>query len=547
MIKKLIASLISAVVVIAIVVAVIVLNNPKFLFKQSLKSAVNDFGKRSEISTLAQALEKGSIALDGKIVDEYDADNEVSFGGKFYFSTGNDPMDAAVYLENLYLNALADGEEAEFKADAYFSSEYMYVADCDLLDGTTYGLVRGDLADEFLDSEWIDELIEDEDLKDAVAELLEYVDREKDVELTKDFSKQVEKYTKTLEKLLTKYAEFDKETDEVNCGNGRVSCRVITMTVDESNVADMLMDLYDTIEKDDDLRDFVLDNAEELLGVLEYFLEAAGVYLDIDDVEDFYDDTLLDEDTWEDLADSIEDADFEICISVATGKVLPVLRQLAVTVEAKAGNQKNEAEFVLNFGKDGIKKTDYISAEVDGEELFEYEISENTKNMYQAAFSVPQYDSNKGRSVMTEVLTIEVNRAKDKFEIVMHDSSQDYWTGYVMEIEHVISGKFVEDGDTVKIELQSYEEIVDDEVESTQEFDITLTIDKKDKMPKLEKKSAVKSVFEMNMDDFEEIANNFEEEFGFLGFGAQEAPEDPFENGGDWPEYPYSEEDDWSW
>ncbi len=522
MIKKLIAAIISAVVVIGIIVAVIVMNNPKYVFKKSLTGAIEDLGKRSELSTLTQALEKGSITVDATLGEEFfDEDGEITFGGKLYFNSGKKPADSSVYIENLHMKASYDGMTGEVKGNAYFSTEYMYIADCNLMDGC-YGLVRGDLKDEFLDSEWIDELIEDDDMQDALASILEYVDEEKDMKLIEDVSKKVEEYSKTLEKLLVKYAEFEKENKNVNCGDGKTSCRVITMTLDEKAVADMLEELYEIIEKDDDLRDLVMDNAEEILDMLEGIFNELGIEIDIKDIEDFYDDELLDEENWEDLVEALEEQDFEISISVATGKMSTALRQLSVVVETKMFDEKFETEFVLNFGKKGIKKTNHISAEVDGEELFAYEISENSKKMYKAAFSLPEYDTKKDKIVLTERLTIEVNREKDKFKVTAINDHESYMTGEMIEDRYVFSGKFVEDGDAVTITLQEYEEIYDGESE-TMKFDISVTIDKKDKMPKIEKKDDVKSVFEMSMDDFEEIAENFEEEFD--GFGAN--PEEP--------------------
>jgi len=531
MIKKLVASLISAVVVIAIIVAVIVMNNPKYVFKKSLTGAIEDLGKRSELATLTQALEKGSITVEGTLGEEQlPFDGEVSFGGKFYFNAANKPADSSVYIEDLHAKVSSDGATGEIKGNAYFSTEYMYIADCNLMDGC-YGLVRGDLKDEFLDSEWIDELIADH-TQDAVASILDYIDKEKDMKLIEDVVAKVEEYSKTLEKLLVKYAEFEKENKNVNCGDGKTDCRVITLTVDEKAVADILNDLYDIIEKDDDLRDLVMDNAEEILDMLEGVLNEAGVEVDIKDVEDFYDDQLLDEDTWDDLVKEVEELDFEIAISAATGKMSTALRQLSVVVETKMFGDKSEVEFVLNFGKKGLKKTDHISAELDGEELFVYEISENSKKMYKAAFSVPQYDSQKGKDVMTEVINIKVNREKDKFEFMIINDHESYMTGEEVEERYVVSGKFVEEGDAVTISVQEYEKIYGEDVESVK-LDINVTIDKKDKMPKLEKKGDVKSVFEMSMDDFEEIVENFQKEFE--DFIASETPDYPAET--PWGDY----------
>ena len=117
MIKKLIASLISAVVVIGIIVAVIVMNNPKYVFKKSLTGAIEDLGKRSELATLTQALEKGSITVDGTLGEELlGEEGEVSFGGKFYFNSGKKLADSSVYVEDLHAKVSHDGATGEIKS-----------------------------------------------------------------------------------------------------------------------------------------------------------------------------------------------------------------------------------------------------------------------------------------------------------------------------------------------------------------------------------------------------------------------------------------------
>ena len=67
--KKIMASIITAVLVIGIIVAVLVLNNPKFVFNQSLDGALKGLGKRTEFATLSKSSDSGSILLVGTIDD----------------------------------------------------------------------------------------------------------------------------------------------------------------------------------------------------------------------------------------------------------------------------------------------------------------------------------------------------------------------------------------------------------------------------------------------------------------------------------------------
>ncbi len=547
--KKIIASIITAVLVIGIIVAVIVLNNPKFVFNQSLDGALNGLAKRSEFATLNKSSDSGSILLEGTIDDEelLGEDNEISFGGKFYFQNGKNPEDAGVYIEDLNFTLSSDGEEGEFRASAYFSTEYMYIADCNLMDGT-YGLVRGDLKDEFMDSDWVDELFIDvtdgEELKESIGNVLGYIDDKKEQALIEDASEKLEEYTKLLKDLLDDYAEFEMDVRKVDCGDERVKSRVVTMTLDQDAVAAILEEMIAALREDDELRNLVMEHGEELLSLFEDYLEVLDEDFDMDDtmeeVEDFYD-NLFFKDDWKQIIYGLKNEEFEVKIQVASALLTPTLRKLTVTLDGDGMMQ----EYVLNVGADGVKKSNHFSFEANGAVLVAYDISENSKDKYVAALSVPQYNPEKGRREMTDIATLEVNHAKEKYTLTLIDGSwetefdMNTYTDeyYFSEDKIVVTGKLADDGKSVQITLDQVKFLYDDdEMENeSYSFDISLTINVKDKMPDVKDSGKVKSIFEMDMDDFEEIAENFEEEFEGIGLGG----------GVDEPAYPVYGDDPW--
>ncbi len=572
--KKIIASIIAAVVVIGIIVAVIVLNNPKFVFDQSLEGALKGLGKRSEFATLHKSSDCGSVLLEGTIDDEelLGEGNEVSFGGKFYTQSGKKPEDAGVYMEDLNFTLSSDGGEAEFKASAYFSTEYMYVADCNLMDGT-YGLVRGDLQDEFMDSEWIDEIFADmndgEELKESIGNVLGYIDDKKEQALVEDAAEKLEEYAKLLKKLLSDHAKFEMEVKKVDCGDERVKSRVVTMTLDQDAVAAILEEMIATLREDDELRTLVMDHGEELLSLFEDYLEVLDEDFDMDEtmeeVEEFYD-NLFSKSDWRETIYELKNEEFEVRIQVASALLTPTLRKLTMTLD---GEGRRMQEYVLNIGSDGVKKSNHFSFEANGVMLFAYDITENSKSKYTSALSVPMYNPEKGREEMTAVATLEVNRNKEKYTLTLIDSSwdsdfnMDTYTEeyYFREDKIVATGKLADDGKVIKITLDQIKFLYDDDETENESysFDISLTINVKDKMPDVKDSSKVKSIFEMDMEDFEEIAENFEEEFSDINLGgkAEDTPVNPWgdsENNDPWndgnvefeTEIAYDDED-WYW
>lgn len=572
--KKIIASIIAAVVVIGIIVAVIVLNNPKFVFDQSLEGALKSLGKRSEFATLHKSSDCGSVLLEGTIDDEelLGEGNEVSFGGKFYTQSGKKPEDAGVYMEDLNFTLSSDGGEAEFKASAYFSTEYMYVADCNLMDGT-YGLVRGDLQDEFMDSEWIDEIFADmndgEELKESIGNVLGYIDDKKEQALVEDAAEKLEEYAKLLKKLLSDHAKFEMEVKKVDCGDERVKSRVVTMTLDQDAVAAILEEMIATLREDDELRTLVMDHGEELLSLFEDYLEVLDEDFDMDEtmeeVEEFYD-NIFSKSDWRETIYELKNEEFEVRIQVASALLTPTLRKLTVVLDSEGSRMQ---EYVLNVGSDGVKKSDHFSFEVNGELLLAYDITENSKSKYVAALSVPMYNPEEGREEMTDIATLEVNRNKEKYTLTLIDSSwdsdfnMDTYTEeyYFREDKIVATGKLADDGKVIKITLDQIKFLYDDDETENESysFDISLTINVKDKMPDVKDSSKVKSIFEMDMEDFEEIAENFEEEFSDINLGgkAEDTPVNPWgdsENNDPWndgnvefeTEIAYDDED-WYW
>jgi len=359
------------------------------------------------------------------------------------------------------------------------------------------------------------------------------------------------------------------EVKKVDCGDERVKSRVVTMTLNQDAVAAILEEMVATLREDDELRTLVMDHGEDLLSLFEDYFKVQEEDFDMDDtmeeIEDFYD-NLFSKSDWRENIYDIKNGEFEVRIQVASAMLTPTLRKLTVILDSEGSRMQ---EYVLNVGADGVKKSNHFSFEANGELLLAYDITENSKSKYAAALSVPMYNPEEGREEMTDIATLEVNRDKEKYTLTLIDGSWDtefdmdtYTEEYYFSEDKVVAtGKLADDGKVIEISLDQIKFLYDnDEIENeTYNFDISLTINVKDKMPDVKDSSKVKSIFEMDMEDFEEIAENFEEEFSDINLGgkAEDTPVNPWgdsENNDPWndgnvefeTEIAYDDED-WYW
>ncbi|MBE6559308.1 MAG: hypothetical protein E7661_09925 [Ruminococcaceae bacterium] len=479
MFKKVLIVLIAVLVVVAgIVTTVIVINNrPEVVVKNSIANTIEGLGKRQEFSALGKMAENGSLTVDGSIEDL-----ELDFGGKIYFSNMNSVKKAQVYIEDLGVKV----EDTDISADIYFGKDYLYVSEDDILGGA-YGIVFDDLEKQFKTAEWAEEI--PEEYREIIENILGYIDDGKLEKLFTDLGKHGERYVKTFQKLFVEYAEFEEETKTVNCGDGKVESRVITVTIDEKALKSMVKEFYKVLEDDDKLRDYVLNNAEEIIDLLGDFADELPD--EVLEIEDLYDDYILNDEMWDEIADTIGKTDFEVTMKFVTPKMSAVLRQFAVTVEVEG---KEFVEAKLNLGKDGIAKTNYIGFELSTPALFAtdslevaYEITKNTKDVYEANVTIDE----------EEIATLKFDRKKDSYKINILD-------------EIIVKGDFVEKGDRTTITVDYFE--VDGDVYFDDEV-VSVIIDTKDKIPSVLSKKEITSVFDMDMNDIEKIADNIEDTF----------------------------------
>lgn len=496
--KKLFITIIAvSVLVVSTIVGVSVYaNSPKVIVRNSIGNAFDDLLERDEVEPIIKMLEKGSLELS---VTSDMEDMKGELGGKIYFS------DDEVYFENLFVET----DNIEISADAYLGTDYMYVSNDQILDGT-YGIVRGKLAEGLKNSIFAfgsnSEYAIPEEEYNKILEVLSDIDGEIDKDFEKDYEKLVKKYSKLLIKTLEKHAEYEKERDDVKLGGEFRRARIVTVSIDEKALANIIKDIYDKVEDDDDLKDFVIKYGEYVLS----FMDPEDISEDFN-IEDGYDELLDKIENYidENLSkDNIENAigDFKVEIDVVTAKSSSKLLQLSVTVKSEGAKQEI---FTLDFGKKGVAKTDIISLDIlDGMYVVTYEVTEDSSKEYISKVTVSTSMGMYGADdeYKYEIFRIAIDKKDDEFKLIIPLEEGD-------DDDIVIRGDFIGKSRKTTVVINKIE--VGDEV--FDDFEIKIVIDEKDSMPKPIKKNKITSIFDLTEKDIENIIGKAEDKFENIG------------------------------
>jgi hypothetical protein len=211
------------------------------------------------------------------------------------------------------------------------------------------------------------------------------------------------------------------------------------------------------------------------------------------------------------MADTLEELDSQLASATAAEKAATIfvrlvtpkdsvtLVQLAIggTGEMAPSATKTDA-FTLDLGAKGIKETSRIFAHdiLDSDYDFELLINQNGSSYGIKAQLVEAGDD-------TVVLfDLKLNNDAHTCEIA------------IPAADLTISGTYAVDGDkvTLKINKVVYED------EAVQNFEITLTLDKKDAMPTLKTKDEVTNLFDMTKGQLEDMMERAQDVLGpFMG------------------------------
>ena len=189
-----------------------------------------------------------------------------------------------------------------------------------------------------------------------LVDILEYYEDDfKDLE--KDLTKLYKDYTKKLGKLIKEYGEFESENKKVSLNTGKSEKRVVTLELDEKAIASILEELMEYIIDDDKLEDLIITHVscfDELI---------SKHYGESFDADDIYDELINSLEAVANRAKNIKRSDIEIKLNVVT----PKLSAKLLKVELEAEVNGFDREIAIDFGENGVKKSNNIDLLIDNE------------------------------------------------------------------------------------------------------------------------------------------------------------------------------------
>lgn len=504
--KLLIVILVVAIVGAAVATGVgIYMNRPEIVMQTSVQGLLTDVFEREEFEVVTNLLNSGSAEI---ILGVSDGENDVSLEYKEYFGLKKNET----YIEKIKFSV----NDFSIDGSMYAGEDYMYVSLPDVYSDAV-GIARGDSEKKFDSSIFAydsgSEYELDEETADMIRIFCRIYDDAQDKKFSEEAQKIVEDYVKFVLDSISEHADIEKENDTVKINGDQVSARVIKVEIDAECICNVMADLHEKLSKDKDIpkfikkygnliEEYVADTSFE--GMLQEELGEDEDEKLVDAILEAYD-TMLDEmDTMlDEMEDSLEYADnFKIVLELATKKTSSDL--MALNVAVKAEGEKMEI-LDLQIGKDGIKKTEKITVDIAGEFTAEFKVKQNDRKGYECVIEV-------GEDGEIFEAYAKINKADEKFEF-----------GAIIEGEtYAIKGAYTAKGKTHTLDFKDivYTDYTGekysmlDEIFGSEDlgidFELKLIICESDK-PKPIAKGKIKSVFDIDEDDIEDIMLGFEE------------------------------------
>ncbi len=483
-----IAILVIALAIVGVGVGVgVYANNPKTVVRNSVGDVFGDLAEREEIKPVVNVLTQGSV--DFSLSSEID-EEKAELSGKVYFG------EKEFFFEHLAIKAADKKLDANF----YMGEEYAYITNRNILGGT-YGVVYDDILKNFKKSIFAygsgsEYAIEDEEIYNAIVDILEISQRKELEEMYEDFNEIYEHYTKFLVKSFENHAEYETSTDRESVGDDYMKARTVAVIITEDTVMNILEDLYKELEDDKDLPKALEKHSEAIISLLAEYSgnedtnpdEGENEMPKWTDASEMYEEFLSEFETFLDEYDDMEEKpNFKITAKFVTPTTASRLLKFSLTV--KEGKEKAMKIIEIDLGKGGVKDSDCITVEM-GEVKLKYEISEHTSKEYSSTFKMG-YEGQ-----WQTIFKFTIDKKEEYFKFTMPEELGDV----------TIRGTFEEKGDKTTIGLKK----IQAGGETIEGFELKITFEEKDSMPKLVSAKDIKDVFKIKDKDIEEIIANVE-------------------------------------
>lgn len=474
---KWVIAIVAAIVVIAgVAAAAAVTSSPAALLNKGITNSAKSMEKNETVSYMKGVVDGGSVELfcDLETITEstmgYPIDGAASI--KLYSSLEpKAALVADVELDGdsvLDLTVLAGRDEVVAASDLFFGDE-------------AYGVNLTKLKENFEDSEFGPDGVYSLGIEslDELADALE-----SSQEQTKAAKKIADGIKDAFMSSLRKNAEFEKGADSLDFNGKTVKTTAVEVTLDEKAISAILADMVEYLASDKELENFLYDNAETMVPLMQEMDLIYGYYEDPEDaIDEFYDALDEAEDALEDLEDELKDANVEITAVFHISKSGKCL----VGVECSVETEYDEVKISALAGP-SPEKLEEISIRVDdGYDVYRvnYTVKTNDSKEFAAQLKLREND---------EVVfqgDLEWDKKNGDFELEFTDDWGDVYG---------VEGTMKRSGKTASIVLETIcgegEEI---------ELDLGVTLNSSDKMPSVSKYT---DLLEMDADDLQDLIDD---------------------------------------
>ena len=350
---------------------------------------------------------------------------------------------------------------------------------------------------------------------------------EADTQLQAKAEKLGDKYRELFIKELIANTDVSKTSETVNIGSESISCNVVTVEMDEEQLADVLLNVIDYAEDDEELEEYI-----ELLAA-----NGNAEMFDEDYEDEFYDE--LDE-MKDDIEEDLDDTELDITLKFYISKAGTKLVQVDLEAESEYDGDdyyktKSESiEMSIAVGKklDGVgeksitytieSESDTYKEETSGEIVFE--IEQNDNKAFIATLSVESseistyYDWDDNTYDSGTEFEIEFNWDKKTGDFTIeYEGTKGEWQDH--DPSFTIELNMLDNGDirTIIFEDFDYDSGTDstyygedDLFDDIGDMEITIIFDRNDKAPAPAKDFT--ELTDLDEEDIDEILEDYEEE-----------------------------------
>ena len=459
-----------------IIISIAISNTPKALILRAAANTIADAKRIEAVSVAEDVANGGSIAVSANL-DKF-AKEDITVQGKLY-------TDASKFKGAGELTFTEDKDKV-LQAKVIYNQDKIAFSAAPIVDGS-YGVnlkkLAKNLPGSIFDPDEETEFSLDDDQFDYFLNMKDTVKNDKNLE--RDVINMSNKYRQIFIEKLTKYSDVKKSSKTITVGGDKIPCTVVTVSVDEDALAQIIEDMIEYANNDKDLEKLLLRVASN------------GSYRDDPDayVDKFFD--ALDD--IEDGIDKIEDSEIDISIDFYVTKSGRRLAQLDFELEI----EKKEYEASLVLGKN-LAKAKEISFECEDKARnrsysIEYTVKEDSGRRYDAEIEFTETRVRKNKTTEnTREIRIEWDKRTGDFSTKYDDDGDNY----------SIKGNLKRKGDRYIFVLAKV--ISEGEsVPNIKDLELTITVDRHDPAPNVPGRFT--EITKMDERDFKHLTKDIEE------------------------------------